>query len=717
MKVGEKKKAALLLVTESIEMELFSSEELCAAMPTQAAAATAAAEERRFHQRHQDHPLVPDCEEEPEPEPEPQVPTQPGQRAKPKPEPPAGEETRHCAAAPHFTEEMEMEMEVFPLLTVSESEQVEVKSDDASVMIPASANKTSRLKWKRLVPQRTGLVVKDVICLPGRQYLARLERHVLPQGKERAALVAMGMTARITIDSSWSANQMESRLAMLFRGKFVKRPGQRFSFIYLQCLQGSRVLFVPDAPAGGWTGEQVVRISGHGPLYVFTHHDLPQAESERSAGETPVVDRKEFFLEASTESCGQDEDDPVGDQTHTPVCRTTEEFTLDLDTVLRLFRQEKMDRDVETHVQVRRRDLLRGALKVVRRPGFSFSTTPVISFSGEEADGHEGPLREFFRLTLLELQQSSIFEGRPGRAFLTYDLTALEDGKYYEAGVLIGWSLAQGGPGPRCLHPALFQLMCGHNPSSEDFSWTDIADADVQIRLQQLHSCTDVKLLSPSLCDWVSSCGFPGIYSAHSGDLPAIYNRLVKHHIYHRVASMISRFTEGMNSCGGLWDTVLSHWQAFVPVMTSAQQEPLTLEQFRQLFDVCYSRRDCRLRAAEEATVGHWETVLAFVGNGQADFSFEDVLAFITGADHLPPLGFARLISLCFYSQDGLPHASTCALELFLPRAVAGAADLLALLSRAVHEALGFARLQGEGDGETDICTEPDDKLWNWKPS
>ncbi|KAF0041787.1 hypothetical protein F2P81_005319 [Scophthalmus maximus] len=198
MKVGEKKKAALLLVTESIEMELFSSEELCAAMPTQAAAATAAAEERRFHQRHQDHPLVPDCEEEPEPEP--QVPTQPGKRAKPKPEPPAGEETRHCAAAPHFTEEMEMEMEVsddvalelvgdtaahflftgarlvFPLLTVSESEQVEVKSDDASVMIPASANKTSRLKWKRLVPQRTGLVVKDVICLPGRQYLARLER-------------------------------------------------------------------------------------------------------------------------------------------------------------------------------------------------------------------------------------------------------------------------------------------------------------------------------------------------------------------------------------------------------------------------------------------------------------------------------------------------------------------------------------------------------------
>lgn len=44
----------------------------------------------------------------------------------------------------------------------------------------------------------------------------------------------MGMTARISIDYEWSTNQMESRLAMLFRGRFVKRAGQRFSFTFLQ---------------------------------------------------------------------------------------------------------------------------------------------------------------------------------------------------------------------------------------------------------------------------------------------------------------------------------------------------------------------------------------------------------------------------------------------------------------------------------------------------
>lgn len=63
------------------------------------------------------------------------------------------------------------------------------------------------------------------------------------------------------------------------------------------------------------------------------------------------------------------------------------------------------------------------------------------------------------RLALLELQQSSVFEGPTRRLFFTYDLKALEDGKYRQAGVLIGWSLAQGGPGPRCLHPTLYQVV------------------------------------------------------------------------------------------------------------------------------------------------------------------------------------------------------------------------------------------------------------------
>lgn len=76
---------------------------------------------------------------------------------------------------------------------------------------------------------------------------------------------------------------------------------------------------------------------------------------------------------------------------------------------------------------------------------------------------------------------------------------------------------------------------------------------------------------------------------------------------------MISQFTEGLNSCGGLWDTIQSHWEAFLPVMTSKQQQALTKEEFKQLFTVCYSHPESELRAAEEATLVHWETILKMI--------------------------------------------------------------------------------------------------------
>ncbi|XP_047444104.1 uncharacterized protein LOC125009904 [Mugil cephalus] len=692
MKLGDKK-AALFAITENIEMELFSSEERCVVIITQEKK-----EEDNFRQRYLEHPLVPDRGEDPEPQDQNHLELK----------------TKSEHFYPISTEQTLIEMEMFPPNKVSECVHVERKSGDPSTIALVSSqpspNTATRLKWRKAIPQRTGLVVKDVVCLPRGYYLTQLERQLVPLSKERAALAAMGLTARITIDSSWSANQMESRLAALFRGRFVKWAGQRFSFTYLQSVQGSRALFVPDPPAEGWTGDQVLRISAYSALHILSQHDYPQVESVRLVNRTAMVNRKEFCSEVISDCC-KDEDSETRKQIDRRASRTPEESAGDLNAILKSFRQENTNRDLEIYIQVRRSDLLDNALKVLRRPGFCFRTTPIISFSGEETTGHDGPLREFFRLALLELQHSCVFRGRPGRLLLTYDLNALEDRKYYEAGVLIGWSLAQGGPGPRCLHPALYQLMCGQSPSLKDFSWMDIVDTETRIRLQELHSCTDAKLLSPSLCDWMSSHGISGISLVRCDDVPAVYSRLVKHCIYHRVASMISQFKEGLNSCGGLWDIIRSHWETFVPVITSTQQQLLTLEKFKRLFVVCFSRLDSQLRPAEEATAEHWGTVLSLVGDGQTDFSFEDLLVFITGADHLPPLGFPRLISLHFYSQDvttsevRLPYASTCSLELFLPRGVARAADLLDLLNRAVQEALGFTHFQKDRDGE-DGCTE-----------
>ena len=78
-----------------------------------------------------------------------------------------------------------------------------------------------------------------------------------------------------------------------------------FFFVHLclmvsgfQCLHGSTVLYVPDTPAGGWTGEQVVRISGHGALYILSHQDYPQVNHSCSIF-TPTMWFDHFHIQST----------------------------------------------------------------------------------------------------------------------------------------------------------------------------------------------------------------------------------------------------------------------------------------------------------------------------------------------------------------------------------------------------------------------------------
>ncbi|XP_029684059.1 valacyclovir hydrolase [Takifugu rubripes] len=594
---------AAMTMTENIEMELFSSEESCAAIQTQ--------EEQlrkpvNLHKCHK-HPLVLDDEDEEDPELPVQTQTSPSP-CKAQMELLTNEKLKPYSLVPGKMERTDIEMQMLP-------------SNSKSVK---ASWKIAPLKWRRVL-QNTGLVVKDVICLPG----GYLDRQPVLRLRQRASPT---VTSRITIDSDWSAVQMQNCLVLFFSRWFVQPAGQKLFFTFLQRVQGSSVLFVPETPSEGWTGGQVLQICERGPLYVLTHLDCKQAEPDK------LVKKRMFCVDNATACCL----DQVGQQ-------TGEEVTLD--SLLRLFRQENTDPDEKIYIRVKRDDLLHEVLKVVAAPTFSFRKTPIVSFVGEETDSSE-PVREFFRLVLNGLRDSCVFEGLPGRLLLTYDLAALDLRLYYKAGVLIGWSLAHRGPGPQCLHPALYQLMCRKNPSLEDFSWSQIVGTEVQSRLQQLRSCADVRSLPPSLCHWLLSCGISEICLKQSDHIPAVYSSVVKHYIFHRVASMISQFKDGLNSCGGLWDMIESRWEMFCPVMTSVQQRPLSHQEFPQpLFNVCYSQSDGPLRAAEEATVRHWEAALEKVRDGQADFSFEDLLSFITGAGRLPLFGLSTLISLRFYSQ------------------------------------------------------------------
>ncbi|XP_072294136.1 uncharacterized protein [Eucyclogobius newberryi] len=254
-------------VQENIEMELFSSEELCV---------LSKGHEEQKKQRHVEHPLAPDAEEEPE-----RWSHTLGRRLSRRASQ-GDQENQGSQGDQEASEAMEgllIEMEVLRSLE---------KSKEKS----ASEHKRRALRWKKLPRKESRFVVKDVLFLPREQYLAQIESHVFSQRRDMSPV-----TARMTVDHSWTAVEMDSRLRLVLRREFGKAAARSISFTYLQCVQSSRSLFVPAASAEGWSGAQVLRISALGPLHVLIHLDSSQISCEQTLSQT---NREELCPETNT---------------------------------------------------------------------------------------------------------------------------------------------------------------------------------------------------------------------------------------------------------------------------------------------------------------------------------------------------------------------------------------------------------------------------------
>jgi len=74
--------------------------------------------------------------------------------------------------------------------------------------------------------------------------------------------------------------------------------------------------------------------------------------------------------------------------------------------------------------------------------------------------------------------------------------------------------------------------------------------------------------------------------------------------------------------------------------------------------------------------------------------TLEDIMAFITGAKEIPPLGFPTPLTIAFYDmldRQHFPTASTCDLRLWLPRGVEPD-TLQQLMEEAVLGSHGFGK-------------------------
>ncbi|KAA0713717.1 Apoptosis-resistant E3 ubiquitin protein ligase 1 [Triplophysa tibetana] len=372
---------------------------------------------------------------------------------------------------------------------------------------------------------------------------------------------------------------------------------------------------------------------------------------------------------------------------------------IDVESLLREFQKNHLSASEQVSVLVDRNRLLQSAKNAVSNCNFSWTKLPFVKFEGEEALDCGGPKREFLRLLMMEVQSSlGIFEGKPGHLFFTYDQMALEQQKYELAGKLIAWSLAHGGPGFKALDPCLYQLMCIQECTLTDFNWRLIPDADIQNKMQKILSCkrtTDLRRLQREEGDWICECGVPGIYSPDISirDIPQIYSYVIRHYIYLRTSKMIHQFTEGLNAYGQFWDMVKSYWSEFLPIFTNTH-EPISRKSFSALFQIHWSK--AMRRGPEEETIHYWELVLKMIEDKKTELRFEELFAFITGADQVPPLGLPQKPSIHFYQPEKhgcrLPYANTCMMGLFLPRGVKSEAELHRMLLRAIRDSADFGR-------------------------
>ena len=129
---------------------------------------------------------------------------------------------------------------------------------------------------------------------------------------------------------------------------------------------------------------------------------------------------------------------------------------------------------------------------------------------------------------------------------------------------------------------------------------------------------------------------------------------------------------------------------------------PLTVDSFRKLLRINYSdpssNRGNQAREGEEATILWWEEFLDNLDQSDPQGLLPQPLIFITGADNITVLGFPKNIDIDFFDVElrscRFPMASTCGLQLQLPRGIHSFDEFEGLIARALKESShGFGKI------------------------
>nr|XP_033960744.1 G2/M phase-specific E3 ubiquitin-protein ligase-like [Pseudochaenichthys georgianus] len=249
----------------------------------------------------------------------------------------------------------------------------------------------------------------------------------------------------------------------------------------------------------------------------------------------------------------------------------------------------------------------------------------------------------------------------------------MREDRYFIAGRAIAVSLAHGGSPTGFLSPTLFSCLVD-GPELAKPVLEDVADIDLH---KQIKRVTEGK----SLEDLLATTEPLEEYLANAGclrplrrleDKNLLVDDILMFQVIHRVRGPFERFRDGLRTLGVL-DKIQAHPESFRPLLCWSPTN-LTADLLDSLFTICLSTVGSNRRIAEEVGVPFWRDYLTDAEDQEGTQKLRTILAFATGANTVPPIGFDPPPSVEFLHQNydsgttsKLPIANTCINCLKLP--------------------------------------------------
>ncbi|KAJ4946178.1 hypothetical protein JOQ06_023848, partial [Pogonophryne albipinna] len=291
--------------------------------------------------------------------------------------------------------------------------------------------------------------------------------------------------------------------------------------------------------------------------------------------------------------------------------------------------------------------------------------------AGQELDANL--IHKVYKSKALYIRPSKSILGEEGKLNLAFDSTAMREDRYFIAGRAIAVSLVHGGSPAGFLSPTLFSCLVDGAELAKPVL-EDVADIDLHEKIKRVteaKSLEDLLATTEPLEEYLANAGCLRPLR-RSEDKNLLVDDILMFQVIHRVRGPFERFRDGLRTLGVL-DKIQAHPESFRPLLCWSPTN-LTADLLDSLFTIRLSTVGSNRRSAEEVVVPFWRDYLTDAEDQEGTQKLRTILAFATGANTVPPIGFDPPPSIEFLHQNydsgttsKLPIANTCINCLKLP--------------------------------------------------